>query len=329
MLSATIASHSPIELEGRYQLAEPLGKGTSSVVFSAWSLPAAFADHGCRRVAVKLLREAYVGDLDAIARFTHEAFLASRLRHSNLVRVIDFGWARPDRPYLVMKQCTGLPLDRILADHANLAPAMALMLVTQLAEALATLHEHGVVHRDVKPSNVYVKLGGRRLRAQLGDLGIAAIFDHERARKIGGVDVGGNDSYGTPAYIAPEQALGHKLDARADVYGLACLTYRALTGFEPFIGPTVNDVVRAHLFEPAPQPSRLRPTIPHAVDAVLARGMAKAPHERTESAPRFAAELAMALRSTAARSGCGADFIDGYADSSATISAAMARARST
>ncbi len=285
-------------VEARYRIGRPLGRGAWGVVYAARSLAPAYKSHGKRNVAMKVLGDAHVGDPDAIARFTHEAFLASRFAHPNLVRVLDFGWVEPGRPYFVMERATGTTLDRVLAEMGPLPPRLALDVIAGAASGLKVLHENGVVHRDVKPSNLFFALraGSRRPRIRLIDLGVAGVFDASRARKLGTVNDVAQGSYGTPAYIAPEQAIGRRVDARADVYALACVAYRALTGIEPFRGSTVTKTVHAHLFSDAAPASSVNPALPAAVDAVLARGLEKNPTERTACPLRFAAELAHALK---------------------------------
>lgn len=284
------------DVEGRYRLGRPLGRGSSGIVYAARSLPPAVRDHGRRDVAVKILGEEHIGDGEAIARFTHEAFLASRIRHPNLVGVVDFGFVEPGRPYFVMERASGATLDRVLAETGPLAPALALQLVADAATGLHALHRHGVVHRDVKPSNLFCAFrAGRRPRVRIIDLGVAGIFDARLARKLGAVDVGARGSYGTPAYIAPEQALGRKTDARADVYALACVAYRMLTGVDPFRAATVTQTVSAHLFDDARPASQVNGALPPTVDAVLARGMEKDWSRRTACPLQLAAELALAF----------------------------------
>jgi eukaryotic-like serine/threonine-protein kinase len=283
------------DVEGRYRIGRRLGKGASGVVYEARSLAPALADHRKRHVALKILSGDSVGDPDAVARFTHEAFLSSRLRHPNLVRVIDFGFLEEGRPYFAMELCRGATLDRVLAEAGTLPPAATLRLLEDTARALAVLHAHGIVHRDVKPSNLFVTSSGRKPRARLLDLGVAGVFNPRLAKKLGSVNVGARGTYGTPAYIAPEQVLGAETDGRTDVYALACVAYRALTGFEPFRGRSITATVRAHLFEVARPATALNPALPSTVDEVLERGMAKDRDARTESVERLIAELRVAL----------------------------------
>jgi len=284
-------------LEDRYQVGRRLGHGSAGVVYEAEALPAATADHGKRRVAIKAVCGKQAGDLDAIARFTHEAFLSSKLRHPNLVRVLDFGWISPDRPYYAMERLEGATLDRVLDQAHTLSPITVVRLVEDAGKALSILHKNGIVHRDVKPSNIFVAVGHgrRRPRARLLDLGVAGVFDARKAKKLGTVNVGARGSYGTPAYIAPEQVLGLPTDERADVYGLACVTYRMLTGFEPFRYETVEETVEAHLFAQAHPATAINPTLPPMVDVVLSRAMTKERGQRTPTVARFVAELRKAL----------------------------------
>jgi serine/threonine protein kinase len=283
------------ELEDRYQIGKKLGYGACGVVYEAKALPSAVKDHGARTVAVKVLASRHTGDPDAIARFTHEAFLSSRLIHPNLVRVLDFGWITADRPYFAMPLMKGATLDKVL-DTAPLSMKVVLKIIEDTGKALTALHSHGIVHRDVKPSNIFVTLRGGKPKARLIDLGVAGVFDPRKAKKLGSVNVGARGTYGTPAYIAPEQVLRLPTDERADVYALACVTYRALTGFEPFRAPTIAATVQAHLFSEARPASSLNPAIPVEVSQVIERAMAKEPANRTPTVARFVAELRLALR---------------------------------
>src|SRR5262245_58101982 len=204
------------QVEERYRIVGVLGRGANAAVFEARALPRAFADHGRRRVALKVLSRRVASDPDAVSRFTHEAYLGMQLRHRGLPRVLDFGALPDGRPYLAMELGRGASLDRII--QGPLPPALAVDIIEETAMVLSVLHERNIVHRDVKPANLLVELRpGARPRVKLLDLGAAS-----------GSGMGG--PYGTPAYIAPEQALGLAVDARADVYALACVAYRLLTG---------------------------------------------------------------------------------------------------
>jgi serine/threonine protein kinase len=284
-------------VEARYRLVGRLGRGACGEVFEARSLGRAIGTHGRRRVAVKVLTS---DDRDSRARFTHEAFLGMRLEHEGLAKVLDFGKLADGRPYFVMELGRGEPLDKLLSKGKPgrpLDPALCADLIEETAIALFALHQSGVVHRDVKPSNLLVELRRKKPpRIRLLDLGVAGIFDRRRASRLGAVDDGATGSHGTPAYIAPEQALGHPVDPRADIYALACVAYRLLTGVDAFRGASATATVRAHLFDDAVPPTTRNPALPAAVDAVLAHALEKAPSDRTPSVIRFAAELRAALR---------------------------------
>src|SRR5262245_16251163 len=231
-------------VERRYRLGARLGAGSTAEVYEAFSLGAALASHGKRRVALKVLAREHAGDTDAIARFTHEAYLGTRVRHSALVRVLDFGWLEPGRPYAVMELSAGATLDRILSRTHTLPPTLVCDLIDDAASGLATLHRAGIVHRDLKPSNLFaVQRTGRRPKLRLLGLGIATVYDMRRARRLRLAEAHARGTYGTPAYIAPEQALGLRVDPRADVYALACVAYRMLLGVDAFRATTVENTV--------------------------------------------------------------------------------------
>jgi serine/threonine-protein kinase len=307
--SASAAPPAPLsgrDVEGRYRIGLPVGEGATSRVYAARSLAPALRDHGRSSVVVKVLTDSLVGDADAIARFTHEAYLASRIEHPNVVGVLDFGWIEPGRPYLVMRRTPGATLDRLLEATGPLPPRLALDLIAEAAAGLKALHRLGIVHRDVKPANLLCALrAGRRPRVRLIDLGVAGVFDARRARKLDTRDIFPG-AYGTPAYLAPEQALGRRVDARADVYALACVAYRALTGVEPFHGQTVARTVLAQIHDDATPASHVNAALPAAVDGVLARGMAKHPEMRTSCPLRLVAGLASAVGIPLARARIGA-----------------------
>ncbi|MBI2901419.1 MAG: serine/threonine protein kinase [Planctomycetes bacterium] len=212
-----------------------------------------------------------------LERFLREARLSATLTHPGIVQVHDAG-RDGDRPFLVMEYVEG----RSLRDEigAGMEPARCVPIATQVARALHFAHEHGIVHRDVKPNNILIDREGR---ARLLDFGLARSIRDERLSVTG-------DVIGTPSYMAPEQALGapDKVDRRADVYALGATLYDMLTGRAPLKGDTVYDLIRRIPTEiPAP-PSSVRPGIPPALDALCMRALAKKPEDRFPTAASFA-----------------------------------------
>jgi serine/threonine-protein kinase len=290
-------------IEKRYLVSRSLGGGSTGLVYEARSLPPAIASHGLPEVALKVLSACSTGDREAIARFTHEAYLGTRTHHPNLIRVVDFGRLSDRRPYFAMELHRGRALDRFARPGEPLAPLLAAALVEDAASALEALHALGVVHGDVKPANLLVVApqGAQRPTARLLDLGIATVYDPARAEREGPMPPPSGCAYGTPGYVAPEQALGAALTPRADVYGLACVAYRLLTGAEPLRRGSWAETLRAHLQEEPPLAHVKNPRLPPAVDRVLAHGLEKDPRQRTRTPARLAAELWVALRAEPAR----------------------------
>ncbi|MBI4510883.1 MAG: serine/threonine protein kinase [Deltaproteobacteria bacterium] len=283
-------------IERRYRVGRQVAITSSASVHEAISLKPARATHGKMHVALKFLSPGKARDADAVARFTHEAFLGTRFDHPSLVKVLDFGRLPDKQPYFAMALCRGLSMSRLLAESGPLSVPLAVSLLDDAADALSCLHEHGVVHRDIKPGNLFVTMSsGKWPRLKVLDLGVAGIFDAERAQALGIVDVGSRGTWGTPACLAPEQALGMPVDARADVYALACVAYRMLTGKEPFSGSSVESTVSKHLLSMPMAASQANPLLPEQVDGVLAWGMAKHRQYRIPTARALVAELRDAL----------------------------------
>ncbi len=280
----------------RYLLGRRLGQGAAGVVYSARSLAPALATHGVPRVAVKVLAPHAASDREVAARFVHEAYLGTRLSHPGILPVLDFGRIREGRVYHVTPLLRGATLARVLSETGSLRPLVVASLVEDAASALEYLHQHGVVHRDVKPSNLFVVVRpGEWPSLRLLDLGICAVFDAERAAALDVEDAGPGGRYGSPVTFAPEQALGLPLDGRVDVYALACVAFRMLTGRDPFRAPTIDGLVHAHLFSEPARPSTLSSRAPEAADAVLLRGLAKRADDRYPTAIAFSEALSSAL----------------------------------
>jgi len=271
-----------LELGGRYRLVELLDEGGMSVIWRGQAL-----DNG-EPVAVKMLHDALLGDDPSLAqRFDREARALFALRHPNLLRVFDSG-VEHGKPYLVMELLTGRPLDVMLEDGAP-PPEVALDLFRQIAGGLAFAHRQGVLHRDLKSQNVYIvsDLAGG-YRAKLLDFGLAKFTDRDKWGPESTLTVAGT-VFGTPAYMSPEQATGAPMDARSDVYSLGAMLFELLTGVWPFMEEDRARMLRAHLTEPVPKVTDVRPElwVSDALQVLIEQAMAKAPDRRPPDAGAF------------------------------------------
>ncbi|MFZ5438445.1 MAG: protein kinase domain-containing protein [Myxococcota bacterium] len=247
-----------------------------------------------RPVALKLLRRSLSRDPDMWERFEREAQLVSQLENPHVVRVFDFGRTSDGQPFIAMEFVDGEPLDRRLL-RGPLAPAEAVELLAQVLDGLAEAHGLGVVHRDLKPANIM--LGHRRdggERAKILDFGIARLSDQAGAdQKLTQMGV----IVGTPAYLAPEQALADELDHRTDIYALGCVAYELLTGRPPFVGDDLRKVISQHLTA-APTPlQKVRPELAQwpALCAAVTRAMAKEKENRFQNVGEFGEALRRGL----------------------------------
>ncbi|MHA6784240.1 serine/threonine-protein kinase [Pseudonocardia saturnea] len=260
---------------GPYRLDGLLGQGGMGRVYRA------FDTDQDRPVALKVLPAALSADPEYRQRFRREAKVASQLTDPHVVPIHRHGEI-DGQLFLDMRLVDGDDLSKVLRRDGPPGPDAAVRVVEQVASALDAAHDAGLVHRDVKPANVFLT---RRDRfAYLGDFGIARDATSSTLTATG-------TTLGTLDYMAPERFLGRPVDARADVYALACLLYETLTGRKPFAGDELPALMNAHLNLPPPRPSDVR-RLPPGLDAVVARGMAKDPAYRFASA----GELARAAR---------------------------------
>jgi len=248
---------------GRYRLVELLGRGGMGEVWRAHDTATN------RAVAIKLLPPHLAQDDTFVQRFRREAEAAARLNSPHIIPIHDYGEIE-GRLFVNMRLIEGHDLQEVLTG-GPLEPARAVRIIDQVAKALHAAHKIGLVHRDVKPSNILLDEDDF---AYLIDFGIARALDETRLTSTG-------YTIGTFQYIAPER-LGTRAeeDARADIYSLACVLYECLTGRPPFAGDTMAGLVAAHLNTPPPRPSTSQPNIPKQVDQVIATGMAKDPEQR-------------------------------------------------
>lgn len=268
---------------GQYRLLSRLGQGGMGTVYKALHVELQ------KLVALKVLSPHLVGDRQAVARFRREMKAVGRLEHPNLVRAMDAGQAE-GRHFLVMEYVEGPSLAQLVKRLGRLPVADACDVVRQAALGLQYAHEQGMVHRDVKPSNLVLTREGK---VKVLDLGLALLAADDTSR---GKATDTNMAVGTADYIAPEQVSdSHHVDIRADVYSLGCTFYELLTGRAPFSGPEYGSRLQrlmAHVQQPVPPPRQFRPDLPEDLVAVLECMLAKAPEDRY-SQPR---EVVEALR---------------------------------
>jgi eukaryotic-like serine/threonine-protein kinase len=257
-------------LGGRYRMGPLLAAGGMGEVWAAHDL---LLD---RAVAVKLLGGALAGDGRAAERLRREARAAGRLDHPNIARVLDLG-EQDGRPYLVMELLHGESLAARLDRAGPMAPAEAVRVVAAVADALEAAHRAGVVHRDVKPGNVFLTSDGE---VKVLDFGIASAAG-EAALTTG-------DLLGTAAYLAPERVLGHQATPAADVYSLGVVLYELLAGRRPFEATSDIALAMAQVNAEVPPLHRVAPSAPASLVAACAQAMAKDPSARPPSAAAFA-----------------------------------------
>ena len=234
-----------------------------------------------RRVALKVLRREVGQQPGMSERFRREARLLSSVEHPAVVRVIDFGTSH-DSTCLVMEFAEGETLLQTLGTGA-LTPERGRRVMLQLAEGLAAIHEKGIIHRDLKPENVVLTPGPRGEQARLLDFGIAKLLQPDPdAKGLSQVGV----VLGTPEYLSPEQAMGHPLDARSDIYSLGVLAYRMLSGSLPFNGPNARDYLVQHIGTPPTPLAEAAPAMADDPDlcAIVMRCLAKEPRTRFQMA---------------------------------------------
>jgi Tol biopolymer transport system component/tRNA A-37 threonylcarbamoyl transferase component Bud32 len=264
---------------GQYRIVEPIGEGGMASVYKAYQ------PGMDRYVALKILPRHYARDPNFIGRFKQEARVIANLQHVHILPVFDFG-EEDEYTYIVMPYIeTGTLADLLRGQRVSLARAEKV--ITQVGIALHYAHSRGLVHRDVKPSNILIDEGGNCL---LTDFGIAKIVEGTTEFTQTGATIG------TPAYMSPEQILGKKLDGRSDVYSLGIVLYEMVTGRPPFEAETPPAIFVKHLHDPLPLPRTLNPDLPEPVERVILKSLAKSSEDRFTSAKEMVEILQSAVQ---------------------------------
>lgn len=266
-----------------YSIQEQIAEGGFGVVWRARDTMSGAI------VAIKVLHAELVGSHDIILRFKREADTIAQLRHANVVELYRYGRLIDGRPYLVMEYLSGDNLAKHVERYGPMTPEEVLGVLAPLCDALAQAHELGIVHRDLKASNVVLSQEPGGLRVVLLDFGIAKLLE-QTGEPITAV----RQTIGSPPCISPEQIRGDYVDGRADVYGLGCLAFHMLTGSPPFVGAWMT-VMDQHLFADRPRPSD-RLDITSAFDEVVVRAMSMEPGDRFAGPHEFLIAWEGALR---------------------------------
>jgi len=277
-------------LSERYRILRKIGEGGMGTVYQA--------EHALieKKIALKVLFPELTRRADLVARFLQEAKSASRIGHENVIDISDFGQSPEGMVYIAMEYLEGQDLGRILKAEGPLPWSRARGILMQIAKALRAAHEHGIIHRDMKPENIYlIQREGRSDFVKVLDFGIAKVvnpdFDGPTLTQAGMI-------FGTPEYMSPEQAQGVALDYRVDIYAVGCLMYNVLTGEVPFKADSFMGILTKHMLEPPVPPRQRRPDldIPEEAEAVCLRALEKDRDKRWQDMDAFYRALGAAGR---------------------------------
>ncbi len=280
-------------IDGRYRLEATLGRGGMGLVYRAAHMTLR------RQVAVKILHPSLAASPDVRSRFEREALAAGKIDHPNCVTVYDSGRLRDGSLYLAMELLDGRALADVLDQEGQIAPGRALHILAHMLRGLSHIHQALLIHRDIKPENIFLIRQGE-------DVDFAKILDFGIAKPMGASDIDdgvkltqAGMAFGTPIYMAPEQALGNPMDGRADLYAAAVLGYEMLCGQPPFYSDDKLEVMSMHTARPVP-PMRQRlikggRPVPSSIERLIIRGLTKKPSERYANADVFLAAVEEAL----------------------------------
>lgn len=265
-------------VSGRYKLLEVIGDGGMAIVYRAKDL---ILD---RDVAVKVLRSEFNKDEDFIRRFKREAESATSLDHPNIVSIYDVG-EDEEIYFIVMEYVQGKTLKQYIKEHGKISVEESLHIMKQIVSGMAVAHDHGIIHRDIKPHNILITENGT---AKLTDFGIALAITSATITHT-------NSILGSVHYFSPEQARGGIANAKSDIYSFGAVLYEMVTGRVPFVGDSPVSVALKHLQENVIEPRRLNPEIPQSVENIVLKSLAKNPLRRYDSAEELLRDMNTAL----------------------------------
>lgn len=256
-------------IDDRYEIQQRVGEGGMGVVYRARQMSID------RVIALKMLNQQVQGDQTWVQRFYNEAKACSRLQHPNTIRIFDFGQTRDGRLFMTMEFLDGIAL-RDELQRGPLAPKRVMKILVQCCASLAEAHSIGIIHRDIKPDNVFLlNMAGSPDFVKLLDFSVAKLIESDRLKTQAGM------VFGTPQYMSPEQGRGLPLDARSDLYALGVLAFEMLSGTVPYHNDNPMTVIQMHLHQPVPP---MPGTIPNSLQAIVRRAMEKDPARRYQSA---------------------------------------------
>lgn len=273
----------------RYKPMAVIGKGALGEVFLC-------RDQFLRKkVAVKKLLK--LTD-ESIMDFQNEAKIISKLKHENIIRVLDFGTTNSGRPFMVMEYFQGKSLQEVLIDAGQLLEEDAIELFISSADSLSYLHENGILHRDLKPSNILLSGTEHGIEIRLIDFGLSKATQDVQSKTL----INGNTLVGTPAYMSPDQIRGEKYDVPSEIYSLGCIMFESVTGVPPYSGDTALAVLNSHVSDDIPEIQRLNPDVSNEFVRLIEKCLSKRKEQRFESMMSVRDQLLLLRETIVARS---------------------------